>query len=89
MLYETIQHPTRPHDTEIRVVSDMNEWIDYSFVVNTCRLEEAIEALTEAFNRWWDTDPSLTLFEELELALTEAGIPFESGVNAVDEPEEG
>lgn len=88
MLCELNPHPTRPYDTEIRVVSDMNGWIDYSFVVNTCRAEDAIAALSTAYDAWWDTDPSLTLFEELELSLVKAGIPFESGINAVDEEED-
>lgn len=88
MLYELPKLPTRPYDSEIRVVSDMNDWIDYSFVVSTCRLEDAIEALSEAYDAWWDDDTGLTLFEELEQALVDAGIPFESGVNAVEDEED-
>ena len=88
MLYETTQHPTRPYDTEIHIVSDMNDWIDYSFIVSSCREDDAVYALEKAWDAWWDCDPACTLFEFLEQALVDAGIPFESGVNAVDETEE-
>ena len=88
MLYETIQHPTRPYDTEIRIVSDMNDWIDYSFIVSSCRGDDAVYALEKAYAYWWDCDPACTLFEALEQALIDAGIPFTSVVNEV-EGEEG
>ena len=76
MQYNTTPRTNFPRETVINVYSSTNDWIDYNFVVSTHRLSAAVEALEQAWDAWWDTDPSLTLFEELELALEKAGIPF-------------
>ena len=76
MQYTTTPCTTQPGATTINVFSHTNDWIDYSFVVNSCRTEDAIAALSTAYDAWWDTDPDLTLFEELELSLVKASIPF-------------
>jgi hypothetical protein len=58
-------------------VDEDDDVLDHTFYVSACREEDAYEALSSAYDRWFDTDPSLTLFEELELALIKSGIPFE------------
>lgn len=74
-----------PQNTRINVYSTVNEWMDYDFVVSSCREDDALEILQKAFDDWHeDNDPLLTMFESLEKALIEAGIPFESYINAVD-----
>ena len=71
-------------NTRINVFSELNDWMDYDFVVSSCREEDALEVLQTAFNAWHeDDDPALTMFEHLERALIDAGIPFESRINAV------
>ena len=85
MQYEIIR--ADENSTTINVFSMMNEWIDYDFIVPTDMKHRALEALSEAYDRWWDDDTGLTLFEELEFALKDAGIPFTSVVNEVEEKE--
>lgn len=76
-----------PYCVEIDVFSTMNDFIDYTFTVNAAREEEAVAALQRAYDDWWETadDTGLTMFEQLEHALTVAGIPFESKVNEEEE----
>lgn len=74
-----------PQNTRINVYSELNDWMDYDFVVSACREDEALEILQTAFDAWHqDDDPALTMFETLEQALIDSGIPFESRINAVD-----
>ncbi|MBR5879001.1 MAG: hypothetical protein IKY91_05565 [Akkermansia sp.] len=69
--------PNRPYDTRVNVFSTMNPDMDYSFVVSSCRAGEAQALLSEAFDKWFDDDQGLTLYETLEAAIVNAGIPFE------------
>ena len=74
-----------PQNTRINVFSELNDWMDYDFVVSACREEDAMTVLQSAFNAWHeDNDPMLTMFESLERALIDSGIPFESRINYVD-----
>ena len=74
-----------PLNTRINVFSELNDWMDYDFVVSACREEDAMAVLQSAFNAWHeDNDPMLTMFESLERALIDSGIPFESRINYVD-----
>ena len=87
MQYETVR--ADENSTTINVFSMMNEWIDYDFIVPTDMKHRALEALSKAYHAWWDDDTELTMFEELEFALKDAGIPFTSVVNEEVEVEHG
>lgn len=68
----------RDYDVALHVwVDEDDDVLDYTFYVSACREDDAHAVLDAAYDRWFDTDPSLTLFEELELALIESGIPYE------------
>ena len=69
----------------INVYSDLNDWMDYTFKVHPCREDGALEILQRAFNAWHEDDQYVTMFEALEEALIEAGIPFESQINETEE----
>lgn len=70
--------PDQPYDIALQVwVDEDDDVLDYTFYVSACREDDAHAALSAAYDHWFDTDPDLTLFEELERALIESGIPFE------------
>lgn len=79
-----------PSKTEIHVVSEANEYIDYSFVVSVCHKDEAVATLGKTFDAWveensWPEQSDWeSLFNALDQALVKAGIPATAGVNAIE-----
>lgn len=78
---------TDAEHTHINVYSWVNDWMDYTFKVSHSQEDEALEVLQRAFDAWHDEDPCVPMFEALEMALTEARIPFESQINVEEESE--
>lgn len=68
----------------INVYSYMNDWMDYTFIVPTEHTDDAIATLEKAWDAWWEDEGCETMFDTLETALFEAGIPFESLINEED-----
>jgi hypothetical protein len=72
------------HTAIINVFSELNEWIDYDFIVPTDMRFQAGNALQEAYDAWFEDDPCDPLLVRLQNALTDACIPF----SCVDNSEE-
>lgn len=74
-----------PNGTEIRILSEYNEGMDYTFVVGNDRAKEAKNVLFETWDLWWDELRTywedLSMFDALEIALNNEGIPFSSVIN--------
>lgn len=54
---------------EINVYSDLNDWIDYTFIVPAEHGLNAANALENAYIEWFDSDPCETLFEALQTSI--------------------
>lgn len=71
----------------INVYSDLNEWIDYCFIVNIENETDAKNALEQAFDEWFEIDTYTTIFEHLENALKDLNIDYECKINEDEEGE--